>query len=115
MIVSGQTRYTDTHVLSREREISIKSSPISLILPTTAGKSHLVHLIDTPGHVNFVDEVASSMRLTDGILLVVDVVEGVRIFFCLLKYSVSGFVGNGQHRGYNPTCTARSHSDHSCG
>lgn len=75
-----QTRYTDTHVLSRQREISIKSSPISLVLQTTAGKSHLIHLIDTPGHVNFVDEVASSMRLVDGIILVVDVVEGVRHF-----------------------------------
>ncbi len=74
-----QTRYTDTHVLSRQREISIKSSPISLVLQTTAGKSHLIHLIDTPGHVNFVDEVASSMRLVDGIILMVDVVEGVRL------------------------------------
>ena len=78
-------RYTDTHVLSREREISIKSSPISLILSTTAGKSHLVHLIDTPGHVNFVDEVASAIRLVDGILLVVDVVEGVsECYSCFL-------------------------------
>ncbi|KAI0307615.1 P-loop containing nucleoside triphosphate hydrolase protein [Multifurca ochricompacta] len=74
-----QTRYTDTHVLSREREISVKSSPISLILQTTTGKSHLVHLIDTPGHVNFMDEVASSMRLVDGVVLVVDVVEGVMV------------------------------------
>ncbi|KAG5643547.1 hypothetical protein DXG03_000688 [Asterophora parasitica] len=73
------TRYTDTHILSREREISIKSSPISLILSTTGGKSHLVHLIDTPGHVNFVDEVASAIRLVDGILLVVDVVEGLMV------------------------------------
>ncbi|KAH9043705.1 Calreticulin family-domain-containing protein [Lactarius pseudohatsudake] len=74
-----QTRYTDVHVLSREREISIKSSPISLVLQTTAGKSHLVHLMDCPGHVNFVDEVASSIRLVDGIILVVDVVEGVMV------------------------------------
>jgi U5 small nuclear ribonucleoprotein component len=73
------TRYTDTHVLSRERHISIKSSPMSLILSTTSGKSHLVHFIDTPGHVNFVDEVASSMRLVDGIVLVVDVVEGLMV------------------------------------
>lgn len=50
---------------------------MSLILSTTAGKSHLIHLIDTPGHVNFMDEVASAIRLVDGILLVVDVVEGV--------------------------------------
>ncbi|KIM47686.1 hypothetical protein M413DRAFT_439352 [Hebeloma cylindrosporum] len=73
------TRYTDTHILSREREISIKSSPMSLILSTTAGKSHLVHFIDTPGHINFVDEVASAVRLVDGIILVVDVVEGLMV------------------------------------
>ena len=54
---------------------------MSLVLQTTSGKSHLLHLIDTPGHVNFVDEVAAGMRLADGILLVVDVVEGVRITF----------------------------------
>ena len=73
-----QTRYTDTHLLSRDRDISIKSCPVSLVLWNSYGKSHLVHLIDTPGHVNFVDEVASAIRLADGILLVVDVVEGVR-------------------------------------
>jgi translation elongation factor EF-4 len=53
---------------------------MSLILSTTSGKSHLIHLIDTPGHVNFVDEVASAIRLVDGILVVVDVVEGVRCY-----------------------------------
>ena len=50
---------------------------MSLVLTDTPGKSHLVHFIDTPGHVNFLDEVASAMRVTDGIILVVDVVEGV--------------------------------------
>ncbi|KAF9817963.1 hypothetical protein IEO21_03038 [Rhodonia placenta] len=74
-----QTRYTDTHVLSRDRGISIKSSPMSLVLSTSTGKSHLIHLIDTPGHVNFVDEVASAIRLVDGVILVVDVVEGVMV------------------------------------
>lgn len=52
---------------------------MSLVLQNSAGKSHLVHLIDTPGHVNFLDEVASAMRLVDGIVLVVDVVEGVMV------------------------------------
>ncbi|KAH8110606.1 Calreticulin family-domain-containing protein [Phellopilus nigrolimitatus] len=83
------TRYTDTHTLSREREISIKSSPMSLVLRTTSGKSHLVHFIDTPGHVNFVDEAASAIRLADGILLVVDVVEGVMVNTeALIKHAI---------------------------
>ena len=50
---------------------------MSLILSNTAGKSYLIHLVDTPGHINFVDEVASATRLADGIILVVDVIEGV--------------------------------------
>lgn len=73
-----QLRYTDVHFLERERGISVKSAPMSLVLQGTKGKSHLLNLIDTPGHVNFVDEVAASIRLADGVVLVVDVVEGVQ-------------------------------------
>jgi U5 small nuclear ribonucleoprotein component len=73
-----QLRYTDVHFLERERGLSIKSAPMSLVLQGTKGKSHLLNLIDTPGHVNFVDEVAASVRLADGVVLVVDVVEGVQ-------------------------------------
>lgn len=74
-----QLRYTDVHLIERERGLSIKASPMSLVLQSTRGKSHLLNIIDTPGHVNFADEVAASMRLVDGIVLVVDVVEGVQV------------------------------------
>lgn len=50
---------------------------MSLVLPTSRGKSHLINLIDTPGHTNFVDEVAAGIRVADGVVVVVDVVEGV--------------------------------------
>ncbi|KDN53116.1 P-loop containing nucleoside triphosphate hydrolase protein [Tilletiaria anomala UBC 951] len=70
-------RYTDSHLLERDRGVSIKSAPLSLVLQSTRGKSYLCNLIDTPGHTNFVDEVAAGCRLVDGVVLVVDVVEGV--------------------------------------
>jgi U5 small nuclear ribonucleoprotein component len=50
---------------------------MSLVLQDSRGKSSLVNLVDTPGHANFADEVASVARLVDGVVLVVDVVEGV--------------------------------------
>ncbi|CCU80047.1 U5 small nuclear ribonucleoprotein [Blumeria hordei DH14] len=72
-------RYTDNHILEQERGISVKAAPMSLVLHSSQGKSHLFNILDTPGHVNFVDEVASSLRLVDGVVLVVDVVEGVQV------------------------------------
>ena len=84
-----QLRYTDVHILERERGISIKAAPMSLIMQGTRGKSHLLNILDTPGHVNFVDEIAASLRLVDGVVLVVDVVEGVQINTeQIIKYSV---------------------------
>ena len=68
--------------MERERGITIQSAAITFNWPLAqdcpAGtQPRTVNLIDTPGHVNFVDEVASAIRLVDGVLLVVDVVEGV--------------------------------------
>lgn len=84
-----QLRYTDVHILERERGISIKAAPMSLVLQGTCGKSYLLNILDTPGHVNFVDEVAASLRLVDGVVLVVDVVEGVQINTeQIIKYAV---------------------------
>ncbi len=84
-----QLRYTDTHLLERERGLSVKTAPMSLVLQSTRGKSHLFNILDTPGHVNFVDEVAASLRLVDGVVLVVDVVEGVQVNTeQIIKYAV---------------------------
>lgn len=84
-----QLRYTDTSIMERDRGLSVKTAPMSLVLQNTKGKSHLLNILDTPGHVNFVDEVAASLRLVDGVVLVVDVVEGVQVNTeQIIKYAV---------------------------
>ena len=72
-------KYTDTRKDEKERKMSIKSMPMSFVLQSSREKSYLVNLIDTPGHPNFVDEVATSIRIADGVILVVDVIEGVTL------------------------------------
>ena len=70
-------RYTDSRVDEQKRGLSIKASPISLLLQSPCCKHYLFNIIDVPGHTNFADEVTASLRLADGVLLVVDVIEGV--------------------------------------
>uniref|UniRef100_A0A0C9S3M2 SNU114 homolog n=1 Tax=Wollemia nobilis TaxID=56998 RepID=A0A0C9S3M2_9CONI len=72
-------RYTDTRIDEQERQISIKAVPMSLVLEDSNAKSYLCNVMDTPGHVNFSDEMTAALRLADGAVLVVDAAEGVMV------------------------------------
>ncbi|PRW60836.1 116 kDa U5 small nuclear ribonucleo component-like isoform A [Chlorella sorokiniana] len=72
-------RYTDSRMDEQARAISLKSLPMSLVMEGGSGKSFVMNLMDTPGHVNFADELSAALRLADGVLLVVDAVEGVMV------------------------------------
>lgn len=72
-------RYTDTLFTEQERGVSIKSTPVTLVLQDVKDKSFLMNVFDTPGHVNFTDEVTAAMRMVDGVVLFIDAAEGVML------------------------------------
>ncbi|MDD4250758.1 MAG: elongation factor EF-2 [Candidatus ainarchaeum sp.] len=74
--LSGEVQLMDYEDQEQDRGITINAANISLVYPWE-GKEHLINLIDTPGHVDFTGEVIRAMRAVDGVILVVDSVEGV--------------------------------------
>ena len=76
---SNVIKYLDNREDEQKRKISLKSSPISLVIQNSEGKSFLFNFIDTPGHSNFFDEVQSALRMVDGVIIVIDVLEGITL------------------------------------
>lgn len=88
---AGKVRYLDSRPDEQLRGITMEAHAVSLVYTARnpaareGTNEFLINLIDSPGHVDFSADVSSAVRLCDGALLVVDVVEGV----CVQTHAVA--------------------------
>ncbi|KAJ8926925.1 hypothetical protein NQ314_020777 [Rhamnusium bicolor] len=80
--MAGFLRYLDDRPDEQERGITMKSSAVSLLnlihdVENDKNRRILLNLIDTPGHIDFSSEVGVALRVCDGAIILVDLVEGV--------------------------------------
>ena len=71
-----ETRVMDSNAQERERGITILAKNTSVFYTDKNGEKFKINIIDTPGHSDFAGEVERTLKMVDGVLLLVDASEG---------------------------------------
>ncbi|KAI5702710.1 hypothetical protein M8J76_012374 [Diaphorina citri] len=77
VLSSGSSQVLDSLQVEQERGITVKAQTASLRYTSILdGEEYLLNLIDTPGHVDFSNEVTRSLAACQGVVLLIDANQG---------------------------------------